>query len=310
MTEAAVEKPVEVPLVVAEEKPVEVALTDKKPNGEAKPDKVVTADEGIESLKEQVARAKRESAERLAEKDRRIAEALKVAEDAQRETTTVKKDHVGTIIENLTKDKEAAKRDLIAAMTAGDHEKAAEAQERLSMASSRIVEAERGKVALEEEAKAPQKVQPINDPADRLAASLSPRSAAWVKSHPEYARDPKLNRQMVRAHEDAIDEGHVADSDSYFDFINGKLGLNQGRQVERQVREETRAPVSAPVGRDVPQSPGAQRPGTITLQPSEVKVAIETLSPLYPKASRDELLRIYAQNQQDLIAEGKIARRA
>lgn len=312
MAEAAAAEKVEMPLIVAEDKPVQVALSDKNPEGGGKdpPAKVVTAEEGIESLKEQVARAKRESAERLAEKDRQIAEAARIAQEAQRETVTVKKDQVGTIIESLTKDKEAARRDYAAAMTAQDFEKAAEAQDRISLANAKIVEAERGKIALEEEAKAPQKVQPINDPADRLAASLSPRSAAWVKAHPEYARDPKLNRQMVRAHEDAIDDGHVADSDSYFEFINEKLGLNSGRQVDRQVREESRAPVSAPVGRDVPQAPGAQRPGSITLQPSEVKAAIETLSPLYPKASRDELLRIYAQNQQDLIAEGKIARRA
>ena len=178
MTEAAVEKPVEVPLVVAEEKPIQVALTDKKPEIE-KP-KVVTADEGIESLKDQVAKAKRESAERLAEKDRQIADAFRVAQDAQRETVTVKKDQVGTIIESLTKDKEAARRDYAAAMTAQDFDKAAEANDRLSMANAKIVEAERGKIALEDEAKAPQKVQPINDPAD-LAPALK-EAVAVVRS--------------------------------------------------------------------------------------------------------------------------------
>lgn len=301
---------VEVPLVVAEDKPVEVALTDNKT--EQKPAQIITADEGIESLKEQVERAKRESTQRLAEKDRQIADAFRTAQEAQRETVSVKKDQVGTIIDSLSKDKEAARRDYSAAMQAGDFDKAAEAQDRISLANAKIVEAERGKTALEEEARNPrQQVQPINDPADRLAASLSPRSADWVRKHPEYARDAKLNRQMVRAHEDAVDEGHSPDSDDYFSYINSKLGLTEGRQVEtrqQQHREASHAPVSAPVGRDVAQSPGAQRPGTVFLKPNEVKAAIETLSPLYPKASRDELLKIYAQNQKDLIAEGRISR--
>lgn len=301
---------VEVPLVVAEDKPVEVALTDDKTG--QKPAQIITADEGIESLKAQVERAQRESAQRLAEKDRQIADAFRTAQEAQRETVSVKKDQVGTIIDSLSKDKEAARRDYSVAMQAGDFDKAAEAQDRISLANAKIVEAERGKTALEEEAKNPrQPVQQINDPADRLAASLSPRSADWVRKHPEYARDAKLNRQMVRAHEDAVDEGHSPDSDGYFAYINSKLGLTEGRQVETRqqtVRDVSQAPLSAPVGRDVAQSPGAQRPGTVFLKPNEVKAAIETLSPLYPKASRDELLKIYAQNQKDLIAEGRISR--
>lgn len=300
------EAAVEVPLTVVEEKPVEVALETKGTKTEAKT--VITAEEGIESLKEQVERAKRESATRLAEKDRQIADAFRAAQDAQRETVTVKKDQVGTIIESLTKDKDAARRDYAAAMTAGDFDKAADAQDRISLANAKIVEAERGKVALEEEAKVPPKAAPVLDAVDRLAASLSPRSAAWVKAHPDYARDPKLNRQMIRAHEDAVDEGHPLDSDGYFAYINTKLGLTERRQAEGRQADSSRAPVSAPVGRDVTQSPGAQRPGSIKLEPHEVRTAIETLSPLYPKADRAELLKIYAQNKQDLIAEGKIAR--
>ena len=301
MTDTVVDLP-----VVETEGTVKVTVD----GGETPKTPVVSADEGIESLKEQVEKAKRESAQRLAEKDRIIADAFKQTQDAQREVSIVKKDQVGTIIESLNKDKETARRDYTLAMEAGDFAKAADAQDRLSLANARIVEAERGKMALEEETKAPlrQTVQQINDPVEQMASTLSPRSASWVRSHPEFIMDKRLTRQMVRAHEDAVDDGHQPDSDSYFSYINTKLGLEGGRQVETRRQDQQRGPTSAPVGRDTPQSPGTQRPGTVNLQPHEVQAAVDTLSPLYPDKSKNELLQIYAKNKLDLIAEGRIAR--
>lgn len=271
---------------------------------------IVSADEGIETLKEQVEKARQESNRRLAEKDRLIADAYKQAQEAQRDLTVVKKDQVSTIIDSLQKDKQAAKIDYRVAMEAGDFDKAADAQDKISEANARIVEAQRGKLALEDDVKAPlrQTIQPISDPAEQMASTLSPRSASWVREHPEYARDPKLTRKMVRAHEDAVDDGHQPDSDGYFSFINQELGINEGRQVETQRREPSRGPISAPVGRDVVQSPGSQRPGTVTLQSNEVQAAIDTLGPLYPTKTNNELLQIYAKNKQDLISEGKMSR--
>jgi hypothetical protein len=310
---------VELPEPSVVETTVEVALEEEAKAGEKKKAAaapIISAEEGIESLKEQVEKAKRDSQHRLAEKDRIIADAFKRASEAEREVSTVRKDQVGTIIDSLNKDKDTAKRDYRVAMEAGDFEKAADAQDRLSLSNSRIVEAERGRMALDEEVRKPLPVQQINDPVDQMAANLSPRSAEWVKSHPEYARDPRMTRQMARAHEDAIDEGHAPDTDGYFSYINAKLGIDsRGRQPEprqerqEQPRESSRAPISAPVGRDVAQSPGAAKPGIVRLEPHEVQAAMDTLSPLYPKASKAELLRIYAQNMKDLMDEGKMARR-
>lgn len=303
---------VDLPVTQTEDATIAVTI-----DADKTPKILVTADEGIESLKEQVDRARRDSDRRLAEKDRIIADAFKQAQEAQREVSVVKKDQVGTIIESLNKDKEAAKRDYRVAMESGDFDKAADAQDKISDANARIVQAERGKMALEEEVKTPlrQPVQPVTDPAEQMASTLSPRSASWVRSHPEFARDPRLTRQMVRAHEDAIDDGHEPDSDGYFSFINGKLGIDGGRQVgsdnvnrQSSGREASRAPVSAPVGRDVSQSPGQQRPGKINLQSHEVQAAYDTLGPLYPDKSKYELLQIYAKNREDLISEGRMQR--
>ena len=291
----------------------EVVVDKKKADKAAKADttKVVTADEGIDDLKKQVEKAQKDAAERLRAKDREIQDAYKRALDAEKENITIKKDAVGSVIDSLTKDQEAARRDYKAAMEAGDFDKAADAQVRISNASAEIVAAKRGQMELEEAAKRPvqQPITRIDDPAEQLASTLSPRSANWVRQHPEFARDPRKTRQMTRAHEDAVDEGHSPDTDSYFQFVEERLGLNRREENDtRDTRDTRRAPTAAPVGRDLNQAPGSERPGVIKLTASQVRVAKETLAPLYPDKSDSELLQIYAKNMQDLIKEGKMGR--
>lgn len=294
------------------------------------PQKIVTADEGIESLREQVAKAKEDSARRLSEKDRRIQEAFQNAQraeqdaaDARKEVLTVKQGAVLTVLDSLKRDKDDAKREYKTAMEAGEFDKAADAQDKISLANARIVEAEKGKLELDERAKAPAVVtqrrpEPLasDDPAERYAASIEkdyPRSAEWVRQHPEYARDEGKTQTMTRAHYSALGEGLVPDTPSYFEHINQKLGLSRVAPAPvagdpPPAREVARAPASAPVSRDVAQSPGATRPNSVHLTAEEVRTAYDTYSPLYPKATKQELLQKYAEDKVALIREGKIGR--
>ena len=118
---------------------------------------------------------------------------------------------------------------------------------------------------------------------------------------------------MERAHYSALAEGFAPESTSYFDHINLKLGITKAPAVAQAAvsdppRETPRAPASAPVSRDVAQSPSATRPGSIHLTAEEVRTAIDTYSPLFPKASRQELLQKYATDKVTLMKEGKIGR--
>ena len=278
----------------------------KEPKAEAK---IITADEGVAELKAQVERAKAESARRLQEADRQIAEARQQAIAAQNEATTVKTSAVATVLDSLAKDKEAARRDYKAAMEAGDFDKAADATDRISEANARIEEAKRGKMELENRARNPDQgrvVERNNDPLDQMVKSVgeNSRSGHWLRANPDYARDPAKTDAMTRAHFAALGEGIAVESDDYFRFVERKLGIG----AREQEREPSRAPTAAPVARDVVQSPGAQRPGVVRLNADQVKAALETMAPLYPNASKDELLRMYAKNRQDLIEEGRIAR--
>ena len=348
------ETAVDIPIVREEPTGVEVVIDEKaaaapvvQPTAVAEPvvapvvaaapvTRVVTADEGIDSLKEQAERARRESAERLAAADRKIAEAYKVAADAQRETATVKLDQVGLIIEGLTRDKESARRDYRTAMEAGDFDKAADAQDRIATAAARIVKAEEGKLALADDVKNPPTRHPVqtrqmsgldpNDPVEIVAQQMgSPRSANWIRSHPEMVKnDGTVSPLAMAGHSMAMFNGHIPDSDGYFSFIE-QFVRNGGKQdAPRQDRQEPVTPppaprqegrnmnasTSAPVGRDTVQAPGAERPGVIRLEAHEVQTALDTFQPLYPKESRDQILKRYAMNKAQLMDEGKIGRRA
>lgn len=315
MADAAIEIKVEDDAV----KPVEVVLDDKAPKDGAA--KVVTAEEGIDDLKAQVEKARRESAERRAAGDREIQVALQRASAAEARETVAKRDHVGTIMEKLAADKDAAKRDLKLAHEAGDFDKVADAQDRISMANARIVEAEKGKLALEDEIRTPQRqpqAQP-NDPVEAYARTMSPRAAAWIRQHPQVivrgSQGYEVAPRAMSAHYAAIDEGVALDSDEYFERLDSALGAQrraeprQERQQQNNGRDVSRSPTSAPVNRDSVQAPGAPQRGTVKLEAHEVQNAIDTLGPLYPDKNRNELCKIWVENRNALIAEGRMGGR-
>ena len=262
--------------------------------------------ESIEDFKALAEKAKSESAARMAEADRKIREAYEAATRKDQELVEIKRGAVAGAVERLKIEKDAARRDLTDALKSNDPEAIAEAQDKLSMANATLVEAEKGKVALEEEAKTPRQVAPpvadnsIEGLARGLEAAGNRRSAAWIRAHPEFAGPGKLNEDLTRAHYFALSEGHAVESDGYFKAIEGKLGLSNPSQRTAAVETESRAPVSAPVTRSAPASSGVPRkmPATIRLTAEEAKTA-------------DELgidRKSYAVHLYELAKEGKIQR--
>lgn len=273
---------------------------------------IVSPEEGIESLKDQIARAQAESKARLGAADRAIQEQAARATKAEREVVEVKKGAVETTIESLTRDKEMAKRDFIAASETGDYKAAADAQDRISAANARIVAAEQGRVILEEELKAPPKpaqVQPqFVDQVEQVARQLAAPSAAWVRAHPEYITDPAKNEQMLRAHHGALAQGRREDTAAYFESINHALGIGgEHPRADVTPREGARTPSSAPVSREVSQTPRRESRGDVHLSAEEVEMAL-TLN-LDPNKSRDEILRDYATTMANEIKAGRITTR-
>lgn len=232
----------------------------------------------VESLKRAEETAKQRA--QLAEQQRDSA--LRERQQAQEELTRergqseqAKYDAVLNAISASQAEADAAQRDLEAAYAAGDGTKMAEAQRRLSTATARLVSLEDGKAAFEARKEEPpqKKAEPAPQPVSVESAidqlpGLSSRQKTWLKDHTDAFTDQKKNARLGAAHYDAIDAGHAADTDDYFQFIEEKLGY---RQPEPEPEPQRRSPpVSAPVSRDSP-SPSTGKPTStrITLSPEQ-----------------------------------------
>lgn len=135
----------------------------------------------------------------------------------------------------------AAEQRYAAAFEAGDAPAMARAQREMARAEANKLRLTEAKQDLEDAAKRrpnPQREQdnPIRrvaaDPVEAVAAQLSPKSAAWIRSHPECVTDPKLNARMMAAHNLAIAEDIPLDSEEYFERI--EKGIKPVQQVQKK----------------------------------------------------------------------------
>ena len=234
-------------------------------------------DENVVALRRQLEAQKRETA--VAQARAREIEARRAQAEAQSAEGQLRL--ITTELQNATAVRERAKADLTAAMAAGDWARASDVQVHLNDAQIRVDQFTRGQSAMEQRAaaeiadreRAAQHQPHNNDPLETLAASLSPRSAAWIRANPECATDPRRNRLMVRAHEDAIDDGIEIDTPEYFAAIEERLGIGKQeggeRQQERKPPPAARRDVAAPVSRGDASAGRGSRENTVTLSPSQ-----------------------------------------
>lgn len=218
-------------------------------------EEVVDAELGIEALRIQI---EQERAARLeAEKRARQAEQYAARSDAEVQDSNLQL--VVSAIDTVKRDSMMARRAYAEAMAAGDFEKAAEIQDVMSMNNAKLLQLENGRVALEDRLKnqqrqpqQPQQQAPA-DPVEAIASQLSPRSAAWIRSHPECVHDQKKYLKMLGAHNIAVADGLSADSDEYFAYIEEQLGYRKPpsrNQVEQDA--DPQAAAAKPMQRKAP----------------------------------------------------------
>jgi hypothetical protein len=242
---------------------------------------VLTPDEGLERLKKQL---EDEKNLRVAADNRaRAAEAD--AARAKNESQGTQLDLVKSAIASLTQANDALEEKYAAALAAQDYAGAAKAQREMSSNEAKLNDLNRGKTAMENAPKATPRV--ADDPVERIAQQLTPQSAAWVRAHPEYARDPAKYRKMVAAHELAMADGFAADSPEYFASVEDTLRIPSQRQETVTIDTDATAdaakpsttrpsrqtaPPSAPVSRSG-NGTGGNRPNVVTLTPEQVEIA-------------------------------------
>lgn len=191
------------------------------------------------------------------------------------------------------------------ALENANYEEAAEIQLKMSDVAVQKMQLEQGKNAYEARMKEP-KPEPMQyqqDPVEVLASQLSPRSAKWVREHPEYARNPNLYQKMLAAHNLAMADGLQADTDDYFDSIETTLKINRGAATESDSAlssasspaQRRSSPPAAPVSR-APANNAGNRPNVVRLSAQEREMA--------------EMMGMtdqeYAKNKMALIKEGKL----
>lgn len=228
---------------------IEVSLepVEKTPEAEvtidkAAPNMPVDPDESIEDLRQRLADA--EQARR--EADQRAAEAARQVAAARGEVDNSNLQLVNSAIDQLTAQKEQLKVNYAAALAAQDYDTAAEINAALSENTQRLILLENGKTSLENQ---PKRAPEISEPVERMASSLSPRSAEWIRRNPDFARDPRLTRRMIAAHNLAETEGLVADTDAYFEHIENTLKIGRRPTTQVEPDADTYSAASAPTQR-------------------------------------------------------------
>lgn len=260
----------ETPVIEATEEPkVEVvaeAALESSQNG------TKSADEGIAELKkrlEAVERERNEAVQRAYRANTEKDESDRLFIESQAAQAKANADYLENAYAN--------------AVAQGDHLSAAKIARQMAQAEAQILQLQNGAQQLKEKPK--DQPRPL-DPVEALATQLSPRSAAWVRAHPEYATNPRLTQKMIAAHNLAMADGIPVDSDDYFASVEETLKVAQ-RAPTRAIQDDDgedqfsgagratsgrqAAPAAIPVSRDI--SPTGSKPRTVRLSPAEVEAA-------------------------------------
>lgn len=225
---------------------------------EAAPEVEAKEPEYVLELKRQIEaeRAARQAAEH------KLHQAARDVHSARNEVDDTNLQLVVNAIDTVSRDIELLKQAHTFALQSGDFARATEIQSEMSANSAKLLQLENGKQAMESAPRTPEPKAPPVDPVEDFASRLSRRSADWVRSHPEFVTDPRMNAKMVAAHNLAVADGIVPDTDDYFDAIEATLKVApKAAQTEtddqfsaKVVRRRDAAPAAAPANRGNSQS--------------------------------------------------------
>lgn len=263
--------------------------------------KAIPGEDGIEELKKKLFRAEKDRENAIAEADA----ARKLASMNGNEADKYRLATVEGGIANTKRDIEVLKQTIQDAVNAADGKMLAEAQHLLSVKINYLQQMEMGKEQIE--ANVAQSRAAVADPVEDMASRLSSKSAAWIRAHPEYARNPVLTNKMIAAHNLVTSDGIAAESDQYFQEVENILKISRNHEINigedidpmsesaKPTQRRTSVP-AAPVSRTG--TPVGQRKNVVTLSTEEREFA----------AMNGMTEKEYAQNKLKLIEEGRLSR--
>ena len=245
----------------------------------------------------------------LADLKRQLSEERKARVDAENKVQTVTRENsrvkadsedsdmrlLNTAIDRLNEEAAMLKSSFATLMQQGEFDKAIEFQESLAKNVQNRMKLETGRDQMVAKAKKPKDAE---SEIENTVKNLSARSAAWIRAHPEYIKDPALNKRLMTAHSIAVEDGHATDSDGYFKAMEKRLGITKDEEEVEVMSEAAKTvsrrdtqPPAAPSSRT---PAGATRPGTVRLTAAEVEAA--EIAGITPQE--------YVKNKRELEKEG------
>jgi hypothetical protein len=263
-----------------------------------------TSDDGVELLRRQLEEKKREADEAKRQK----AEAERIAQQREQEVRTYQNQaqdsqHTAFVnaIASFERDAEMLEKAYAEQLSAGDYIAAAKVQRQMAQIESKLSQLHQGREALEERQRYQEaqpayeqpRVQQVEaDPFEQRIQHLHPTAQQWVRQHPEYVTNPRMNSKMVETHWRALDEGYTANSPDYFSYLESEL-LSP---AQSQPKVQRTAMAAAPVSRSNSSVIRGQSGVTVTLTPAERDHA----------ASMDMTDEEYAANKLYYINKGEL----
>lgn len=211
-----------------------------------------------------IARASQSEAERRAAASAAEAQRYRTqAEQGQSANVTAQ-------VAALEADRDKLKREYAQHLADGEFEKASDVQFQMSEVAAKLTQWQGAKAHLEaaKDGKGKEEKPAAGTPEEQREAFINSRSAAtgaWLREHPDYFTDPKLQARVTGAHNMAIGNDIKVDSQEYFEFIEKQAGLTQDDDGGEVVESEVKQPVSKmpKAGQKrVPVSPAPSREAT------------------------------------------------
>lgn len=243
----------------------------------------------------------------LAEEKVARIKAEQQAHQANRETHKAKSEVEETnlqlvvnAIDTVNRDIELLSQAHTYALQSGDFDRATKIQREMSANEAKLLQLENGRQAMENAPRQPEPQMAPADPVEAFASQLSPRSADWVRKHPEFVRDPRLNAKMIAAHNLAVADGIPTDTDDYFAAIEETLKVTpkpvqtdtDDQYAAKAVRRRDAAPAAAPANR------GGQSASSNVVRLTALEREMAEMMGMKPED--------YAKNKVALKKEGKI----
>jgi hypothetical protein len=214
-------------------------------------------DDPVENLKSQFATmtqratAAEQSAQQTA---RELHETRQQLQTVQTEVTTSQTETLESGIAQAEAEASAAEQAYAQAFEAGDAMAVARAQRVMATAVGRKDRLQEALDDLKDEIKtkpatqreAPQRrSQAQQDPVEAFASNMTPKSAAWIRAHPEAITDKKKNARMLAAHNLAVADDVEVESSEYFRRVEAAIN---GAPAKQAAEGDGRRPSSAAAG--------------------------------------------------------------